>query len=80
MTAKEHLTLFAEFKGMARKDIPAEVDARLKDVDLLDVKYKLSKGFSGGMKRRLSVAIACIGSPGLLLLGKFQNGCTNFFR
>ena len=38
-------------------------------VNLLDAANKKSKQLSGGMRRRLSVAIACVGSPEILILG-----------
>jgi ABC-type Na+ transport system ATPase subunit NatA len=74
LTAAEHLRLFAEFKGMSMSDIPPEIKKRLIDVDLLAVENIEAGTFSGGMKRRLSVAIACIGDPEIILLDEPTTG------
>lgn len=42
----------------------------LKDVDLDDKSSTLSKDLSGGQKRKLCVAIALIGDPKVVFLGK----------
>lgn len=77
LTAREHLELFAVFKNIPFREIKAEVNQRLKDVSLFRVGNKMTKTFSGGMKRRLSVAISCIGDPNILLLDEPSTG--NFF-
>lgn len=74
LTAREHLQLFAEFKGVSRKDIPKEINSRLTDVDLLNVGNLCAGTFSGGMKRRLSVAISCIGDPDIIFLDEPTTG------
>jgi ABC-type multidrug transport system ATPase subunit len=43
------------------------MDRVLGEVGLLEEKDKRTKDLSGGMKRRLSVAIAIIGDPQLLI-------------
>ena len=42
-------------------------------VNLLDAANKKSRQLSGGMRRRLSVAMACVGSPDILILGEYIN-------
>ena len=62
LTVREHLQLFASFKGMTdSKLIEAEVERFIDDVDLREKADVWSKNLSGGQKRRLSVAIAFIG-------------------
>ena len=39
-------------------------------VNLLVAANKKSSELSGGMRRRLSVAMACIGNPDILILGQ----------
>ena len=39
-------------------------------VNLLEAANKKSSELSGGMRRRLSVAMACIGNPDILILGQ----------
>ena len=47
-------------------------------VNLLDAKNKKSKQLSGGMKRRLSVAMANIGNPDILILDEPTTGLGQF--
>ncbi|KAH9249876.1 hypothetical protein BASA81_012367 [Batrachochytrium salamandrivorans] len=74
LTAKEHLELFSLIKGIARKDIPAETRKRLEQVKLLSASNSYSGGYSGGMKRRLSIAIAMLGDPALVYLDEPTTG------
>ena len=46
----------------------------LVQVNLYDARKKKSKALSGGMRRRLSVAMACIGSPDILILDEPTTG------
>ena len=43
-------------------------------VNLYEARKKKSKNLSGGMKRRLSVAMACIGNPDILILDEPTTG------
>jgi ABC-type multidrug transport system ATPase subunit len=58
LTAREHLELFAGLRGVKDADLPGIVQEWLESVDLALVQDQESNGFSGGMKRRLSVACA----------------------
>lgn len=48
MSVKEHLELFAVFKGMDSKEIPEAVEKAIHDVDLQEKTNELSKNLSGG--------------------------------
>jgi ABC-type multidrug transport system ATPase subunit len=61
LSACEHLQLFAAIKGVQRNDIPLEVTRRIEEVRLTDAADRMAGTYSGGMRRRLSVAIALIG-------------------
>ena len=67
LTAREHLKLYARLKRV-RRNVRQQCDALLTQVDLLGVADQCVDTFSGGMKRRLSMAIACIGNPLILVL------------
>jgi ABC-type multidrug transport system ATPase subunit len=51
------------FQGVASADVEKEISVRLSQVGLEGVRNDRVSTFSGGMKRRLSVAIAAVGNP-----------------
>ena len=55
--------LFARLRGVPAKRVKALVEAVLVQMELTPYAAKLSKNLSGGMKRKLCVAIALIGDP-----------------
>ena len=68
LSVYEHLVVVAGLKGMSFKDAKAEADRLVEAVDLADQKDVLSKGLSGGQKRKLCVGMALVGSPKILFL------------
>ncbi|XP_050668382.1 cholesterol transporter ABCA5-like [Leptidea sinapis] len=68
LSVKEHLKFFAAIKGIPRKRIDDEVHKAASEVSLLDHMDSFSKHLSGGQKRRLSIAIAFIGDPKIIIL------------
>ena len=63
LSAKEHLVLFGTIKGLKSDSIVAEANKRIEEVRLTESANQRAGAFSGGMKRRLSVAVALIGNP-----------------
>eukprot|EP00358_Blepharisma_japonicum_P003627 CAMPEP_0202954238 /NCGR_PEP_ID=MMETSP1395-20130829/50655_1 /ASSEMBLY_ACC=CAM_ASM_000871 /TAXON_ID=5961 /ORGANISM="Blepharisma japonicum, Strain Stock R1072" /LENGTH=103 /DNA_ID=CAMNT_0049669651 /DNA_START=1932 /DNA_END=2243 /DNA_ORIENTATION=- len=74
LTAKEHLILFGRLKGENYDKVYDEVNERLKEVNLSDEADLLAGTFSGGMKRRLSLAISGIGDPKVIILDEPTTG------
>lgn len=74
LTVREHLEMYANFKGMNSKDIQNAVDKVIEDVDLAVKQHDYAKNLSGGQKRRLSVAIAFIGGSKLIYLDEPTSG------
>mmetsp|Transcript_15168 Transcript_15168/g.38032 ORF Transcript_15168/g.38032 Transcript_15168/m.38032 type:complete len:1527 (+) Transcript_15168:237-4817(+) len=74
LTAKEHLEVFGAVKGMPFHDARQEGMKRLEEVRLSDEANNQAGSFSGGMKRRLSVAIALIGEPSVIFLDEPTTG------
>ena len=74
LTAEEHLRLFCKIKQINKNEIESIIDKKLEDVSLSFVKKALIKTFSGGMKRRLSMTIACVGDPKIVFLDEPTTG------
>ena len=68
LTGYENLEFFGKMKGVLSDKLKKEIEYIAEVVDLTDDLKKLVSKYSGGMKRRLSLAIALIGSPELLIL------------
>jgi len=68
LTGYENLEFFGKMKGVPSDKLKKEIEYIAVIVDLTDDLKKLVSKYSGGMKRRLSLAIALIGSPELLIL------------
>jgi ABC-type multidrug transport system ATPase subunit len=74
LSVKEHLVLFAGLRGVPRESVAETVDKWLESVYLHNVQDQYSSGFSGGMRRRLSLACATIGGRPLLILDEPTTG------
>jgi ABC-type multidrug transport system ATPase subunit len=61
-------------KGLPEDKIKSEVEERLQDVELLSAANLVSAAYSGGMKRRLSTAIALTGNPQIVFLDEPTTG------
>lgn len=71
----EHIELYAVIKGVRRNVVKEIVESKLNEVGLSDFDGKrLSSGYSGGMKRKLSVACATIGAPRIVFLDEPSTG------
>lgn len=68
LSGAENLKFFGLMKGIAKRDMAQEVAHVAQVVDLTADLKKRVAGYSGGMRRRLSLAIALLGSPELLIL------------
>lgn len=67
LTAKENLIFFGIMHGLQKRELILEADKILKTLGLGNRKDK-TKNFSGGMKRRLNIAIALVMKPEILFL------------
>ena len=75
MTGREHIELYAAIKGLPKSAIKGAVASKLAEVGLSEYDgNRLSSQYSGGMKRKLSVAIATIGSPPIVFLDEPSTG------
>ena len=75
LTAKEHMDLFAAFKGIQLgSTLTQAVEAVLAKVELLNRSNEFAKAYSGGMKRRLSVALSAVGQVEMILFDEPTTG------
>ncbi|CAN6577001.1 unnamed protein product [Malus baccata var. baccata] len=74
LTVKEHLELYATIKGVPDHRLDDVVMEKLMEFDLLKHANKPSFSLSGGNKRKLSVAIAMIGDPPIVILDEPSTG------
>jgi ABC-type multidrug transport system ATPase subunit len=63
LTGREHLLFYGRLKNLKGAELVQAVDESLRSVNLFNVGNKKAGQYSGGMKRRLSVAISLIGNP-----------------
>ncbi|MHC0036596.1 ABC transporter ATP-binding protein [Pseudoneobacillus sp. C159] len=68
LSAKENLEFFATLYGLAGKPRKKRIDEVMEIVQLTEHLTKLVSQYSGGMKRRLSLAAALLHEPDLLIL------------
>ncbi len=68
LSGRENLKFYGLMKGIAKADMKKEVAHAAQVVDLTGDLDKRVAGYSGGMMRRLSLAIALLGNPELLIL------------
>ncbi len=74
LTAEENLHFFGRLYGLSRPDLAERSMQILEAVGLHDRARQRANRFSGGMKRRLNLAIAIIHAPRLLFLDEPTTG------
>ncbi|XP_013596657.1 PREDICTED: ABC transporter A family member 12 [Brassica oleracea var. oleracea] len=76
LTGREHLLFYGRLKNIKGSALTQAVEESLKSVSLFDggVGDKPAGNYSGGMKRRLSVAISLIGNPKVVYLDEPSTG------
>lgn len=68
LTVEEHLRFYARLKGTPSDKLQSKIDEAIGEVNLTPFRAFLSSALSGGMKRRLSIAISLVGDPQLVFL------------
>ncbi|GIQ79944.1 ABC transporter A, ABCA, partial [Kipferlia bialata] len=74
LTVRQHFSLFCRIRGVQRKMENAVVESLAKFLDLYPAIDRRADALSGGMRRRLSLGIALIGSPSVLVLDEPSTG------
>jgi ABC-2 type transport system ATP-binding protein len=73
-TGRENLMLQGTFFGMGGSELKARVDALLEMVGLTDAADRVSATYSGGMSRRLDIAMGLVHRPQVLFLDEPTTG------
>ena len=68
LTARENLRFFGRVQGIARHELTGRIDELLDVVGLADRGDDRVDEYSGGMKRRLNIAVGLLHRPRLLIL------------
>ncbi|XP_056352681.1 glucosylceramide transporter ABCA12 [Oenanthe melanoleuca] len=76
LTTKEHLLLYGYIKvpHCSKHELYQEVKRTLKETGLYSHRHKLAGTLSGGMKRKLSIAIALLGGSRVVILDEPTTG------
>jgi len=74
LTARDHMRLQTALHGLPREERIARGDALIERVGLSDAADRKVSGYSGGMKRRLDLALALVHGPRVLFLDEPTTG------
>jgi ABC-2 type transport system ATP-binding protein len=74
LTARDHMRLQTSLQGLPKSQRKARGDELIERVGLSDAADRKVGGYSGGMKRRLDLALALVHSPRVLFLDEPTTG------
>jgi ABC-2 type transport system ATP-binding protein len=74
LTGAENLRLMADLRHLGRRAGPRRAAELLEQFDLADAADKLLSTYSGGMRRRLDLAMTLVGNPRLIFLDEPTTG------
>ncbi|HZX06588.1 ATP-binding cassette domain-containing protein [Kribbella sp.] len=74
MTGRENLILMADLYHLGKQEARQRADELLEQFDLAEAGKKLAMTYSGGMKRRLDLAMTLVGRPRIIFLDEPTTG------
>lgn len=74
LTGRQHVEFFGRLKGYSGDALAKMVDEVIKSVNLTYAQKRKCGGYSGGMKRRLSVANSIVGGPEIVYMDEPSTG------
>uniref|UniRef100_A0A8D3BI62 P-type phospholipid transporter n=1 Tax=Scophthalmus maximus TaxID=52904 RepID=A0A8D3BI62_SCOMX len=80
LTVEEHVWFYGCLKGLSEAEVRTELDTLLDNVGLLHKRHEQTKNLSGGMQRKLSVAIAFVGGSKVVVLDEPTAGVDPYSR
>ena len=73
-TGRENLMLQGHIQGMGGRDLRQRTDELLELVGIADAADRVVRGYSGGMQRRLDIALGLVHRPRVLFLDEPTTG------
>nr|XP_044605365.1 retinal-specific phospholipid-transporting ATPase ABCA4 isoform X2 [Equus asinus] len=80
LTVAEHVLFYAQLKGRSWAEAQLEMEAMLEDTGLHHKRNEEAQDLSGGMQRKLSVAIAFVGDAKVVVLDEPTSGVDPYSR
>ncbi|AWP05925.1 putative ATP-binding cassette sub-family A member 1-like isoform 4 [Scophthalmus maximus] len=80
LTVEEHIWFYARLKGLSEEKVKAEMEQIVNDVGLPHKRKSRSCTLSGGMQRKLSVALAFVGGSKVVILDEPTAGVDPYAR
>ncbi|KAL8177780.1 UNVERIFIED_CONTAM: hypothetical protein K2H54_019083, partial [Gekko kuhli] len=80
LTVEEHIWFYGRLKGLSEQQVQEETDQIIQDVGLPHKRWEQTKNLSGGMQRKLSVAIAFVGGSKVVILDEPTAGVDPYSR
>jgi ABC-2 type transport system ATP-binding protein len=74
LTGRENLALMADLHHLARDDARGRIGELLERFELVDAADRMAVTYSGGMRRRLDLAMTLIGAPQIIFLDEPTTG------
>ncbi|XP_040393589.1 phospholipid-transporting ATPase ABCA7 isoform X2 [Cygnus olor] len=80
LTVEEHIWFYGRLKGLAEEQVKVEMEQLLRDTGLPHKRREQTRNLSGGMQRKLSVAIAFVGGSRVVVLDEPTAGVDPYSR
>ncbi|XP_056328296.1 phospholipid-transporting ATPase ABCA1b [Danio aesculapii] len=80
LTVEEHIWFYARLKGLSEEEVKAEMEQILCDTGLPHKRKSRTSQLSGGMQRKLSVALAFVGGSKVVILDEPTAGVDPYAR
>ncbi|XP_063284424.1 retinal-specific phospholipid-transporting ATPase ABCA4 isoform X2 [Pelobates fuscus] len=80
LTVAEHILFYAQLKGKSIKQAEREMEVMLEDVGIPQKRNEEAQNLSGGMQRKLSVAMAFVGESKVVVLDEPTSGVDPYSR
>ncbi|NXW61981.1 ABCA1 protein, partial [Eurystomus gularis] len=80
LTVEEHVWFYGRLKGLSEEQVKAEMEQLIQDTGLPHKRREQTRNLSGGMQRKLSVAIAFVGGSRVVILDEPTAGVDPYSR